>query len=374
MGQESEERRAFIELFEITIELSPKEWGLGDESYPEKWVFTIANDAVVVGCQPLGEAHGKFPFDVIEYEIEGYGLGKRSMLEMCDPLNDTLTWLFNSHMYNVRKVLNGQLVVDPSRIVMKDLTNPEAGGIIRLQPDYYGTDTKLAMNQLPLVDVTQNHMQDARVVSEMMQRLVGVTDQVMGMMAAGGRRTASETRSAAGFGINRLKTNTEYFSAMGFGPLAQKLVQRTQQFYDESTEFKIAGDLAKDPGRMRVSPDMIAGFWDFVPVDGTLPVDKYAMANLWKELMLGMTKMGLAGAYDMPGIMEWVAQLSGLKNLSKFKIKVSPDAQLAAQAQAGNVIPLGGSSGLQRAGGGGSQRDLSQVSQSGSIPGMGPAG
>ena len=376
MGEEKEERRAFVELFELVIELSPKEWGLGTEEYPEKWVFTVANDAVVIGCQPLGEAHGKYPFDIIEYEIEGYGLGKRSMLELCEPLNDTLTWLVNSHMYSVRKLTNGMLVVDPSRIVMKDLLDPEAGGIVRLKPDYYGTDTRLAASQLQLVDPTQGNMADSRVVAELMQRLSGVTDQVMGMMSAGGRRTASETRQAAGFGVNRLRTNTEYFSAMGFGPLAQKMVQRTQQFYDQETEFKIAGDLAGDPRRMRVTPDMIAGFWDFVPVDGTLPVDKYAMANLWKEMMMAMTKIGLGQQYDMGGILEWVAQLSGLKNMKRFKINVVPDAVMAGALQAGNVVPIGGAGGQVNRGdvSGGSERDFSQVSQAGSIPGMGPAG
>lgn len=379
-GEEKEERRAFIELFELVIELVPSDWHLGSSEHPEKWVFTVANDSIVVGCQPLGEAHGKFPFDIIEYEIEGYGLGKRSMLEIAQPLNDTLTWLFNSHMYSVRKTTNGVLAVDPSRVVMKDLLDPEAAGILRLRPDFYGTDVRMAVSQLETPDTTQTHLRDAAVVTDMMQRLLGVTDQVMGMMSAGGRRTAAETRQAAGFGVNRLKTNTEYFSAMGFGPLAQKLVQRTQQYYDESMEFKIAGDLARDPRRMRVTPEMIAGFWDFVPVDGTLPVDKYAMANLWKEIMLAMGKLGLGGAYDMLGILEWVGQLSGLKNLKQFRVQVVPDGAMPGQVAAGNSVPIGGQGGQISGGnagqssGGGSERNLEQVSQVGSIPGMGPAG
>jgi hypothetical protein len=39
-------------------------------------------------------------------------------------------------------------------------------------------------------------------------------------------------------------------------------------------------------------------------------------------------------------IFAWVAQLAGLKNINQFRIEVQPDAQLAAQAQQGNVVPI----------------------------------
>jgi hypothetical protein len=67
---------------------------------------------------------------------------KRSMLEQLKPLNDVLTWLFNSHFYNVRKALNDQFVIDPSRIMMRDALDPEPGRMMRLKPTAYGTDPK----------------------------------------------------------------------------------------------------------------------------------------------------------------------------------------------------------------------------------------
>ena len=54
------------------------------------------------------------------------------IVEIIRPLTDVMTFLVNSHFYNVRKALNDTRVVDPSRIVMKDLTVPIPGGIIRL--------------------------------------------------------------------------------------------------------------------------------------------------------------------------------------------------------------------------------------------------
>ena len=85
---------------------------------------------------------------------------------------------------------------------------------------------------------------------------------------------------------------------------------------------------------------MIAGFYDFVPVDGTLPIDRFAQANLWKELLTGLYQVPqIAMSYDLGGIFAWMAQLAGLKNITQFRIM--PDQQLAQQVQAGNMVPNG---------------------------------
>ena len=91
-----------------------------------------------------------------------------------------------------------------------------------------------------------------------------------------------------------------------------------------------------------VSPEDIQGFFDLVPVDGTLPIDRMAQANLWKEIMgnLRMMPPQVAMGYDWTRIFAWVASIAGLKNINNFKIQVMPDAALAASAQQGNVIPM----------------------------------
>lgn len=370
----------FIALLEMHIELIPREWGLGESPHPEKWVFTVANDKVIIGAEPLGLLHNQFPFDIIEYEVEGYGMFKRGMPEMVKPLGDVITWLFNSHFFNVRKVLNDQLVVDPSRIVMKDVLDPKPGRIIRLKPGAYGSDPRLAVNQLQVADVTQTHIRDVGFVADIIMRMTGVNDQIMGMVNTGGRKSATEIRASSTFGVNRLKTNSEYFSAQGWTPLAQKIVQNTQQFYDAEQQFRIAGNLMQRAERFtQVTPDAIAGFYDFVPVDGTLPVDRYAQAALWRDILAGMRQFPqLMVEFDIPAIFSHVAHLAGIRNLENFKIQVTPDEQIAARLQAGNLIPAagggrgrGGSAGGQpRASAGGENRPAG-VAQ---VGGVGPSG
>jgi hypothetical protein len=329
-----------IDAYELYVRLVPYDWGLGRSRKSEKWVFVLAENNVIISAHPLGYYHNRFPFEVLESEIDGHSLFSRSLLEVMKPMNDTLTWLLNTHFYNVRKALNDQYVVDPSKVVMKDLTNPNPGRLIRLKPAAYGSDARLAVQQLQTQDITRANIQDAQLVTEMLQRITGINDNLMGMMNTG-RKTATEVRSSTTFGINRMKTTTEYMSSMGFSPWTQGLVQTTQQMFDDDREYKIVGDAAQWAGRfLRVTPDDIAGFYDFVPVDGTLPIDRFAQVNLWQQLMGQMAKIPqVMGGYDFAKIFAFVAQLAGLKNISQFRVQVVPDATMQNQVQAGNSVP-----------------------------------
>jgi hypothetical protein len=342
---------------------------------------------IIISAKPLDLIHAQFPYDVLEGEIDGHARTTRSMLEIMKPLNDVLTWLFNTHFYNVRKSLNDQFCVDPSRIVLKDIQDPNPGKLIRLKPAAYGQDVRTMVQQFQVQDVTRSNITDSELVTDMLQRVSGVNDNLMGMVNSG-RRTATEVRSSTTFGVNRLKTQTEFWSAQGMSPFVQKMIQTTQQNYDQAQSFRILGDLAQNgtSAYVNVSPDDIAGFFDFSPVDGTLPVDRYAQVNLWGTLMGQVAQFPqIMQTYDFSKIFAFVAQLAGLKNITQFKIQVVPDAQLQAGAGAGNVVPIGA------AGGGGPTGPtptgiatpapapgpglpMDQAIPSQQLPGMGPSG
>ena len=375
---DTEDRKSgdVVKFYEFYIDLIPSAWGLGKSDMPEKWVFTVtANFELVMGAQPLGALHNKFPFNVLEMEPEGYSLTGRGIPDIAESTQNTMDWLINSHFYNVRKVMNDQFIVDPSRVVMKDAQDPLPGGLIRLKPAAYGTDPSTVMKQLQVTDVTQNHIRDMQFMLSIGERALGVNDQIMGVLNQSGRKTATEVRTSSSFGINRLKTTAEYFSAMGWTPWSQMLVQNSQQFYDAEKKFKLVGDLSQEagPSFVDVSPEVIQGFYDFVPIDGTLPVDRFAQANLWKELLGQLRNFPeIMMQYDMGRIFAWVAQLAGLKNINQFKVQILPDEQLAAQAQQGNVVPLGGGPGS----GPPSRKSAEAVArpQLGQVGGAGPTG
>lgn len=339
--QNPSDDRGYAELLELHVRIIPKEWELGSGDLPEKWVFTLADDAVVIGARPLGEYHDHFPFYVIEQEIDGYLLFKRGMMEQMQPMNDVMTWLFNSHFYNVRAALNNQFIYDPSRLYTKDVLDPAPGKMIRMKPDAYGQDVRSMFTQIPVADVTRAHIGDVGNVGELMQRATGVADNIMGQVNSGGRKTATEVRTSSSFSANRLKTVAEYMSAMGFQPLAQDMLASTQQHYSDQKKFRIVGDLSTEDPFIDVSPESIAGAYDFVAVDGTFPVDRFAQANLWKEILAGVRNMPqVAAEFDLSGIFIHMAQLAGLRNIKQFKVRTVPDDVLEQQVDAGNSIPI----------------------------------
>ena len=370
--------------YEIVVNLVPFDWSLGKSRLPEKWVFTVVKESIIVGAQPLGEFSNKYPYEAMEYEIDTHQLYKRSFIEILNPLGDALTWMMNSHFFNVRKALNNMFVYDPMRIEGKDFKDPQAGLGIRLKPAAYGSDINTVIKQFQTQDVTRSHVADMNVLTGLMQRVVGVNDAIMGAMSQGGRRTASENRTSTGFGVNRLKTQVEYMSHMGFGPLANQNLQASQQFYDLERTFRIAGDLLPGgPQDILVTPEEITGLYDFVQVDGTMPVDKFAMATLWQQLMTQMVTIpGLAATYDFASIFAYTAQLAGLKNVQRFKLNWQDPDDLQRMALQQQVVPANevANGGTGTAGGDGSPDTNPAAADNGrlatvtQLPGVGPTG
>jgi hypothetical protein len=339
-----------VTVYEMCVEIFPKEWGLGPSEYPEKWMFTVTGDlSVLIGVQPHGAAHGKFPYGVLESEVEPYGTYSRGIPEIAEPIQNTMDWLINTHFFNVRAAMNNQFIIDPSKVVIKDAEKGGAGFVWRLRPSAYGQDIRTFVHQIPVQDMTRGHVQDLQTMLGIGERVFGINDQILGALSGSGRKTATEVRTTTGFGVNRLKTITEYMSACGFAAHATRMVQMSQQYFSSEKKFRIVGSLAADMNPnaaeafMKVNRDSIGGFYDFVPVDGTLPVDRLAMANLWKEILTGMQSMpALLMQYDLGKMFAHVAQLGGIRNLNQFKVELTSPGGAIQEAQAGNLIAVGG--------------------------------
>jgi hypothetical protein len=292
--------------------------------------------------------HGKFPYGVLESEVEPYGTWNRGLPELVEPLQNTMDWLINQHFFNVRAALNNQFILDPSRIVTRGAEDGGPGFVYRLRPEAYGQDIRTFFHQIQVTDVTQNHMADIEKMFSVGEKMTGISESIMGVLSQSGRKTATEVRTATGFGVNRLKTMAEYMSATGFAQHAQRLVQTSQQYFTSEKKLKIAGTLVSDMGPkaaeafLTVKPEDIQGFYNFVPADGTLPVDRLALANVWREMLVQMRQVpGLIQQYDLGRIFAHISTLLGVRNLNQFKIEIGSPEALAQQADAGNLVPIG---------------------------------
>jgi hypothetical protein len=151
------------------------------------------------------------------------------------------------------------------------------------------------------------------------------------------------------------------------------LLQGSQQHFDSQMWLKHAGDLQPtqgEPDALLVDPETIAGQYLYEPVNGTLPTDPIALSSLYKEFLTVAAGDAVIGSrYDIPGIFEYIMQLSGAKDIGRFRIVVQPDGAISNGTQQGNIVPIGGN---QQIDDGGSEQAAIRANSPAQFSGLGP--
>lgn len=342
-------RSGYANIWEVYAKVVPAELGLGSNENEEIWVFTVANSRILIGAAPAGWLHGKYPFDLLLAEFDGYTLSSRGFPEIGAPLNGVMNWLLNSHMYNVSKSINNEYLYDPSMINMQDFLDPKPGKRIRIKPAAYGKDVRTFIHQFQQGDYTGRHIQDISLVEQLFQRVFGINEQMLGALSQGGRKTATEVRSSSGFGLNRLKILAEFMSKTFFAPLGNKLLKNAFQMYDKDKMFRLTLSDGKGKFSEGFTIDEIMGEYHFSPVDGTLPIDRFAQTQIYTELLTAIQQLPqVAGRYDTATLFAYIANLAGIKNLSSFEIK--DEGQVRREAELGNLVVNGGQNAIGNTG------------------------
>lgn len=348
----------YVQRDECTIWIVPskikdtKGKALGEGTKPEMWIFTLLNKKRIVRAEPFNYDHGMHPIVTMEPQSVGYGFGHMSTADYLAPLQDAASWFLNSHIYNVRSALNNMLVVNPAMVEMKDLASPKPGKVIRLKRSAMGQDVRQAIFQLNITDLTRSHVDDLQNIVRLGDMLSAVNDNLRGIQDAGGRKTATEIRTSGEAGASRLASQARFYSAQAFSPLGSQMCINSQQFLNREYEIRVLGP---EPDKsIMIGPDMIVGDYYFPIHDGTLPMDKVALVDIWKEILMGVAQdPELRQSYSLDRIFEWVAELGGAKNIQSFKringvgqppalapTIADPNADPTNSIQAGNSVPL----------------------------------
>jgi hypothetical protein len=325
-----------------TFEVVPKDLGLGDSEVPEKWLFTIVNGRQIVQAEPIDLPHGKHPVIVVEPNSVGYSFGQLSTVDMLGPMQEMMSWFMNSHIYNVRSALNNMLIVDPTKVEMQDLKTPGPGKLIRLKNTAFGLgDPKNAVQQLAVTDVTRSHIADFQMFGRMAADMTGATDNVRGLQDAGGRKTATEIRTSSEAGTSRLAAKGKIYSSQGFTTLAEMWTINAQNFLTEDFELSVLGEQASGQDSLRITPDSIQGDFLFPVHDGSLPMDKIGMLDVWREIFQAVLgDQQLRSGYDLFSMFDWIAQLGGAQNIKSFRMNVVPQTQQQQMIGSGQGVPL----------------------------------
>ena len=341
------------------IKLIPKEWELGTSEYPELWLFCLASDEIVIKARPAEFDHGMIPITTCAPDFDGYSAVPLSRLEILQGLQTTLDWLFNSHIANVRKAINDMIIVDPFLVNIKDLESPEPGKIIRTRRPAWGRGVKDAVQQLAISDITRGNIADSGWIVQWMQKISGADDSMMGSLRQGGpeRLTGAEFKGTRTGAVSRLERVARVIGMQAMQDIGYFFASHCQQMMQDEVYVKVTGDwqdvLIKEygtpeRGRIAVAPKDLDINYDIIVRDGSVPGGNFSDA--WIQLfgIMGQNPE-LAQKFDIVRIFTHIARNLGAKNVNDFVRRggninpiIQPDQQVAAQAQAGNLVPIGG--------------------------------
>lgn len=340
------------------VDLIPAQWGLGSSEFPEKWLFGVAGDKVIISAMPLGLDHQKFPVTVAAPDYDGYSPHPVSRLGVIHDLQQLTDFLYTSHIANVKKVVNDMLVVDPSLVNIYDVNDPRAGKIIRMRRRAWGKGgIDEAIKQLNVQDVTQQHVGDSQIIGDIMRQVSGAQDNLQGrMQKRTTRMSASEFQGIRSSSLSRLEKDARVISAQSIMPLANLMASQTMQLMEEETYIKAVGDLEEqlkgvfdvepELGRVKVNPLDLVVDYDVTAHDGSIPgsEDVETWVNLF-QIMAQNEQIGQQ--FDMPRVFRHIAQQMGARNLEEFMRKaeegpnpqVMEDEEVERQRDRGNIRP-----------------------------------
>src|SRR3990172_8476174 len=355
-----------VDLIMMQINLIPSEWktedglsALGDSDYPEKWEFVLAGDSVVVKAKRMDYDHDMFTSVIVAPTASGHDAAPVSILEIGYPMEHAINFLWNIHFKNKRKTANNVYVLNPKMVNEFDLDHiAEAGGKIRLrQAAWQIGKWQDHIGQLPVADVTASNLNDMGFLIDIENNSLGTVDQARGVIRPRGERvSAEEVRGARGSALSRLERIARLCGQQGVWDAAYIGASHTKQFMSEKAYIKVTGELVKTltetygikdikNGRLEVTPENIDIDYDVIGSDGAIPYlqgDSQTMVQLMQQ------------AAVIPALLariDWVkafiqsARAAGFKTANDWvvpqaNVQVMGNEQVAAQVQAGNLMPV----------------------------------
>ncbi len=345
-----------IDVIYKYIKIIPSDWKLGSSNYPEKWLFALAADTVIIKAQPLNLDHNMFPVAVAAPDFDGYSTTPISRMELTNGMQETLDWLFNSHIANVRKAINDMIIVDPYLVNMKDLKDPRPGALIRLRRPAWGRGVDKVAQQLVINDITRTNIADSAYIVQWMQKIGGSGDESsMGSLRKGGpdRLTKAEFQGTRFGTMSRFERMAKVIGMQGMQDIGYMFASHTQQLMKQETYVKTIGrwqfELEQEFGksRIKVTPyDLLINYDVFVR-DGSVPGGNFS--DGWLQMFKTISSSPeLLQEFDIVRIFKHIARNMGAKNVSDFVRKkgisasLLPDNTVENQASRGNIVPISG--------------------------------
>lgn len=326
----------------------------GSGTKPLKWLTTIINDQKVVRFEKKSYLHNRYNFELFESSPDSDSHFNSGIASTIGELQTIQNFFLNSHVVNVRKIIANRFVVDPGKVEMGDIHS----GSLTIRTKGAQGDLSRVIQQLDMNDITKNHVADIEVLNQLIQLVTGVNENALGQYSSG-RRSATEARSVNAGSAARLKMCAVLAWQQGIEPLGRQMLSNTRQWRSKEIYEMIVGEYALEAPyetTILADPTKLAGNYDFMPYEATLPSDRQYQANILQELfgLLVSNPNSMAMLNKNPMLLlNHIAQLYDIKNLNDFNMQpLGPPGQMlppktevvsdeaAAQAQDAGAPPV----------------------------------
>lgn len=304
--------------------------------------IVVVDENVVVQFDASPYPHGSIPIIHGEGQYDAHKTFASSLYDLLMPLQRYQDWLLRTRVENVQSIVQNRLVVDPNRVNIKDILDPNAARLVRTLP---GANPGDAILPLQVPDATRNYWQDLDTAGQLMQRVAAASDTAQGIQAET-QRTATEIARLTALGQQRLGMQARLLSSTTVRPLVRQMISNLQFFEVDGGMVSIPEESTADnpTGDTKYSRGDILGDFDYVVVDGTLPQSPEENSeNLIRSIRV-LSETGAAQNYDMDMFVERLIESFGFTDVENWKKQpgeVMPDEQIMQQLQAGNLVPMG---------------------------------
>jgi len=355
-----------LEVQHLQVKLIPKDYGLSDGDRPEIWWFSVAEEDVIIRCHRSPYDHNEFTYSTGSPDPDFNASFMPGMGQQLIGGQNIVNWFYNSHMANIRKTVNDQVVYNDNLLEEGDILSPGPARHIRLTTRGKQLHERgmLAIDQMysqfRLTDVTQVHLTAAGEMIAQMQRMSATPDPVTGMPLPT-KRTLGEIEQVSGSATARIQASAELLDLQVVAPAASRHVQNRQQWTSTEEVFRIAGRLAEELGEdaLNVKPDDLYGRFDYVPKTPSMIADPARSNALWGSLLqvLGSAPQLLepdpttGKAIDPHAVFKEFVKSAGVNYFEDFMrempmlppggVGVMGDEEVQQGVDNGNLVPLG---------------------------------
>lgn len=269
------------ECWELWVRLVPADNeiyddGGGDE--PVIFQILIASGDVLLSINESTYAHGDYPYGVGEGRPNPHFQFSPGWVGMLKGIQDYVDWLKNRHKEALSRTIGNIFIYDPTQVDVDDFMNPDKEGLlIALKPEAAGKKISDCIQQVPLKDMTENFLEEAMEFVKFAESVTGASSGMQGVQAPGDQ-SATEFAGTQQMGAGRMTSIARLLSVQALVPQTKRFVSNFQQFMqnDQVVRFVPSDPMSvpvelRDAAAVTLNRDVIAGEYDFIAHDGTLP-------------------------------------------------------------------------------------------------------